>query len=613
MRRTWAALLGTSALALSAAACSSPATGSPDGSTADAARSDTSTPKRDAARDTSSPTRDAGEDTAKHPTKDAGEDAPAHPKDAHGDGHPGDAAVDSPREDASKDATPRDASDASPRDSAPDRKDASAVSVAVGPSPATLTPGGTVVLTVTLSRPEAAGVNVTVTGLPSGVTASTLTIAAGSTSGGVTLTATSGATQGVTTPSVHAGTASQSFSLVVPGATGTLDTSFNGSGVANITPAGGDTTATALSVAVDSDDSIVVGGSLSASTTSGWGVVRFNADGTNDTTFNGNITSTSEGAVLPTDGSLAGLAIVSGTGKIVIAGTDTSSGSTSLAVSILNADGTRNESFGSGGLYTYSPSAGARFGSVTAMAVNSADDIAIVGTSGTGGPIVATLTGPDGTPTPGLYTGLLSTAQLAGVAYASNGDIVVGGSSPSGGGQFYVARLSSGLAPVAGFGGMYGPGADAGTSNQYLTANALALDPSDDVFVVGNDGNDDYFAAMTSISSTGTPTVVGGYAMPGPNQQNGVGFVGAASNANNLVVAVGSGVFHSDEWHVGYVSRVKSSGALDTTFATSGVYMISDTANDNNLTFNAVAIDSIGRIIVVGNYSAGFYVTRLWP
>ena len=175
--------------------------------------------------------------------------------------------------------------------------------------------------------------------------------------------------------------------------------------------------------------------------------------------------------------------------------------------------------------------------------------------------------------------------------------------------ELFVGRLAPSFAPVAfADGGLLGPALDAG--DQYLVGAAIARDPAGDVFLVGIGGvNPPLNPAVACVSDAGTSTVAAGYATPGPNgAQNSTGFLGVASASNGLAVAVGS---DSDmAGSEAFVTRFTAAGALDHSFATNGIMT---SARTLNLTYNAVAIDPFGRIIVAGNDSAGFYLVRMWP
>ena len=164
---------------------------------------------------------------------------------------------------------------------------------------------------------------------------------------------------------VVAGTSMGSSSNIVLArlnANGTLDSAF-GTGVADGTPDGvvavnlgaGDDVANAL--AIQPNGKIVVAGTTT-STTGGTTsknimVARFNGDGTPDTSFGmGTADGTPDGVVSISlgDGSDEANALaLQADGRIVVAGTTTSTGSSSnIAVVRLNSDGTLDAGFGAG-------------------------------------------------------------------------------------------------------------------------------------------------------------------------------------------------------------------------------------------------------------------------
>jgi uncharacterized delta-60 repeat protein len=474
----------------------------------------------------------------------------------------------------------------------------------IAPSPTAIRLGGTLVVTVTLSAAAPSDLTLDVSALPSGVTVSTGgTIAQGDTSGMVTLTATSGATVGVASSMVAAGTATSPLSLVVEGASGTLDTTFNQSGVQNITPNGGGTGSTPKSIAVQADGAILLAGNASA----GWALVRLNADGSADTTFNDNVLDATMGAVLPGGGALGGVAIEPNTGRIVLAGIDTDGGFTQLGVLLYNTDGSRYEAFGTSGLYTRGPSVDFHVTTATSVATNSAGDVAVVGNTSTA-PYVITFSGSANNSI-NLGGGLPAAVSLEAVTYAPSGSLIVGGHTPSGGGQFYLAQLNAGLvSSTFDDGGLYGP--PSGSSNQYLTAAGVATDNLGNIFLVGTDDQNDPIGAYTCLSSAGAlQTTPSGADHPGPVNMNQNGYLGVACGPNGgVAVVVGSGSDMAGNWP--YLARIKTTGGLDTTFASAGVLSMNQTLSPS---FSAVAIDPQGRIVVAGNQNNGFYVARYWP
>ena len=431
---------------------------------------------------------DAGTDAQGHPKPDAS----THQDAAHDATHDGgrdtgaDTGHDATNGKDAQDATP--VGDGGGHDAATEAHADAPVSIiaSVTPSPVTVLTGGTAPLTVTLTSALATDVQVSLAPLPTGVSAPPITIMAGSTSGMLTLTATASATEGTASPTVTAGTNTAPVSLIVAGASGTFDTSFNESGVQNFTPPGGSTTSNAVSIAVQPDGAILVAGSSTDTTSASWELVRFNPDGSPDTAFNANVIDSTKGATLPASGSVSGVAVIAGSGLIAIAGLDTDGGLTQLGILLLNADGSRHESFGVSGLYLHGPSMGNfHVTTVGGLAVSAAGTIAVTGnTTSTG--YVITLSGAANS-TFNETVAFPSGVGLHGIAYDPSGNLIVGGTSPDSGGQFYLTRVTGALA-ASGLvdGGVLGPPL---ASNEFLTAAgtaAVAVDSSGNTFLVGN-------------------------------------------------------------------------------------------------------------------------------
>jgi uncharacterized delta-60 repeat protein len=142
-------------------------------------------------------------------------------------------------------------------------------------------------------------------------------------------------------------------------AAGKLDTTFNGSGY-SVLNLPGNVMSNGVSVALDSNGKIVVGGVRNDGTSDNVLAVRYNTDGTLDTTFGGG-----NGYVRVDVGGSVRLEIANGVaiqpdGKIVLAGEEGSvSAPDSMMVARLNTDGTLDTGFGAGGIKLGSPTAGA--------------------------------------------------------------------------------------------------------------------------------------------------------------------------------------------------------------------------------------------------------------
>jgi len=166
---------------------------------------------------------------------------------------------------------------------------------------------------------------------------------------------------------------SQDFAVVRYNTDGTLDTSFGG-GDGIVTTDFGTSTDYASSIALQSDGKIVVAGNASISGHSDFAVVRYNANGTPDTSFSGDGKVTTN---INSRDSDAGSMALQSDGKIVVAGgTSSITGPYDFSLVRYNADGTPDRSFGTDGIV------------ITALSVGY--DYAIAMTLQNDGKIVAT-------------------------------------------------------------------------------------------------------------------------------------------------------------------------------------------------------------------------------
>ena len=135
------------------------------------------------------------------------------------------------------------------------------------------------------------------------------------------------------------------FAVVRYNTNGSLDTSFNGTGIV-ITPVNGSHDF-AFSLAIQTDGKIVVGGTSGTNTTSNFAIVRYNANGILDTTFNG-----TGKAITPVPGGVSSVAIQSD-GKILAAGESPNGGGSAFTIIRYNPDGSLDTSFnGTGKVFT---------------------------------------------------------------------------------------------------------------------------------------------------------------------------------------------------------------------------------------------------------------------
>lgn len=151
---------------------------------------------------------------------------------------------------------------------------------------------------------------------------------------------------------------------------GTLDATFNGTGIVTLPVSSG--LREAKSVAIQSDGKIVV---AAFSYVSGYnfGLARFNIDGTLDTTFNGTgIVRTMIGT-----GSGANAVAVQADGRIVAAGYSNDGTHANFAAARYNADGSLDQTFNGGG--TVTTSIGSGYSGASAVTVRSDGKIILAG------------------------------------------------------------------------------------------------------------------------------------------------------------------------------------------------------------------------------------------
>jgi len=165
------------------------------------------------------------------------------------------------------------------------------------------------------------------------------------------------------------------FSVVKYNSDGTLDTSFSADGKVT-TLLGVQNDAQALSIAVQTDGKIVVSGGYSDLAGSGFALVRYNANGSLDTSFDG------DGILLTDFGFFANAVAVQGDGKIVAAGY----GNDDFAMARFNPNGSYDLSFSSDGRVETDFDAG--FDSANSIALQADGKIILAGVSqgGAGAP-----------------------------------------------------------------------------------------------------------------------------------------------------------------------------------------------------------------------------------
>jgi uncharacterized delta-60 repeat protein len=302
---------------------------------------------------------------------------------------------------------------------------------------------------------------------------------------------------------------SEDFALVRYNTDGTLDTSFNSTGKV-LTDLGG-TTENPYAMTLQSDGKILLAGRTNASGSSDIALVRYNTDGSLDTSFN------LTGKVLTDVGSGstddASAIAVQSDGKILVAGSSDASGSGDFAVVRYNADGSLDMSFNSTGKVLTDIGSGTG-DSAMAIAVQSDGKILVGGASYDLGPndfaivrynVNGTLDLSFGTNGKVLTDlGSSSSDSATAMALQNDGKILLAGySDASGSSGFAVVRYNANGSPDTSF----------GSSGKVLTGfgsgltgwiNSIALQSDGKILVAGTQRDSAYYDfALVRYNSNG--------------------------------------------------------------------------------------------------------------
>ena len=419
-----------------------------------------------------------------------------------------------------------------------------------------------------------------------------------------------------------AGLAMASSALGAPGA---FDPSLDADGLllTSLSPPA----ARAGGVIVQSDERIVVAGTMSGTGGVDVAIARYNRDGTPDTTFSGDGIQTIP--IAPGNGADVPSALaMQKDGKIVVVGTAAVGGSTGgdFAIVRLRTDGTLDDSFSNDGIQTVSFRASSADDVAHAVAIQSNGKIIVAGSvdmgAGSGVDIGIARFGSNGEPDPTFAGGKASFSigsgsaddEGFGVAVTPDGSIVVAGSTAASGAVGDSTRnvallrvTETGVADPA----FSGDGREVADISNLTGApgsddRALALIRLTDGRLVvagaaaeGGIGEQLLVARFTeagtldaSFAGDGVVTIDGG---PGADQA-----VALAEQADGALVVAG----HQGTSN-GVVARLASNGGLDTTFATSGILPLSQTG-----AIGGVALTPQSDIVVAGA-TTGVTLARL--
>jgi uncharacterized delta-60 repeat protein len=369
-------------------------------------------------------------------------------------------------------------------------------------------------------------------------------------------------------------------------AAGDLDTSFDGDGM--VTPP-----FSLQSVAIQTDGKIVVAGADSSGPQASFDLVRYNTDGSLDTSFSGDGTVTT-GFGFAEAGTFTSVALQAD-GKIVAVGAHaTILGASNICIARYNTDGSPDTSFsGDGELITQF---GGTFAGANDVAIQADGKIVIVGVSvsGDNGSFGVARFNTDGSfDTSFSSDGRLTTDFGSGgegasaMAIQADGKIVVAGNSN---GDIALARYNANGSLDTSFSSDGKLTTAVGSSSDVASDVAIQADGKIVVAGASYDGSNNDFAIIrynangsldTSFSGDGKLTTdIGSF----DNTAYGV-----AIQVDGKIVAAGNGL-----------ARYNANGSLDTTFSGDGKLTGSFAAN-------GLAIQADGKIVTAGDGLARYH------
>lgn len=338
---------------------------------------------------------------------------------------------------------------------------------------------------------------------------------------------------------VAAGNSDNKFALARYTSSGILDNTFGLDGIV--------TTSITVSSQINSiviqsaDQKIVAGGYTFDGSTNKFCIARYNTNGTLDTGNFGGSNGYAQ-TLIGAGASISAIAIQSADGKIVAAGNTTINGVPTMAVARYNTNGTLDT---------------ANFGS------------------------------PNGYVT--LSIGNICCANS--VVIDGSGNIILAGTSDN---KFALAKFDTTGALVNAFGTSGTITTSIGSSAQ---ANSIAIDASGNLIVTGI--SDNKFAIAKYNGTTGA--LIGAFGASGVVTTS----IGNSSGANSVAID-GSGnivVAGTSGNNFAVARYIDSTGALDTTFASSGIVT---TAIAGTSFANSLAIESNNNIIACGGANSNF-------
>ena len=405
------------------------------------------------------------------------------------------------------------------------------------------------------------------------------------------------------------------FTVVRYNQDGSLDTTFDGdTGNANgkiITEIG--TTSQAYSVAIQTDGKIVVGGSAFIGNRYDFAVVRYNQDGSLDTTFDGD-TGNANGKVttdIGTNSQDQSYSVALQGEKIVVAG----SSENDFAVVRYNTNGTLDNDFSGDGKVTTDIGSNSN-DDLRSVALQSDSKIIVSGTTNNDFSVVRynsdgtldTNFSGDGKLSNGVCAGSCD-AWSNGVAVQANGKIIaVGGWEASEASDFLVARMSTNGDLDNTFGVEGKVNTNIGTRTSGDSASSVAVQTDGKIIVVGITGTNFAIARYNINGTNDTEFGDNGKVSTDIGTYSNDEAIAVAIQTDGKIVVVGTSLL-SNSWDF-VVVRYNSNGSLDTTFdgetgTNANGKVTTNFGSGSHEYARAVAIQADGKIIVAGDTNVG--------
>jgi uncharacterized delta-60 repeat protein len=390
---------------------------------------------------------------------------------------------------------------------------------------------------------------------------------------------------------------------------GSVDASFGTNGiVTNATPAGAFNEVHAI--ALQADGKIVTAGRTTIATNDAYSVARFTTSGALDATFGtGGLAAFSVGSR-----GFANAMVIRADGAIVVAGSAKVGTRGDFGVARVATDGTLDATFATGGKAMFPLSNGGDGAESVAIAPNGSVVLAGFSFNGSDSDFLAarltplgaldTTFGTDGVVTTGFGAGTNESA--AAVSLRADGTAVVVGNT--GGGTGVVRYTTSGaLDATFGTSGKATPSTSIGTA-------AMVTDANGSMFLAGADGP---FMSLFAIDANAAPVASFGTVLVNFGTQGAVAR-GIARDKNGSFVLGGLWFDTIDPMNRNdfAFTRVTSAGAVDTTFGNAGQVRVNLAAMDYA---NAIALQDDGKIVAAGTASLpdtnglDFALIRLLP